>query len=52
MAIAERMPDVGRRYYEHVLENTINRLAAYLEARVKARILRSTTASWRRRNSC
>jgi AcrR family transcriptional regulator len=36
MAIAERMPDVGRRYYEHVLEKTIGRLAAYLEARVKA----------------
>jgi AcrR family transcriptional regulator len=35
MSIAERMPDVGRRYYEHVLENTINRLAAYLEVRVK-----------------
>jgi AefR-like transcriptional repressor, C-terminal domain len=29
------MPDVGRKYYEHVLENTINRLAAYLEVRVK-----------------
>ena len=36
MAIAERMPEVGRRYYEHVLEHTINRLAAYLEAHVKA----------------
>jgi AcrR family transcriptional regulator len=35
MSIAERMPDVGRRYYEHVLENTINRIAAYLETRVK-----------------
>jgi len=35
MAIAERMPDVGRRYYEQVLESLINRLAAYLEARVK-----------------
>jgi AcrR family transcriptional regulator len=35
MAIAERMPEVGRRYYEHVLEKTINRLAGYLEARVK-----------------
>jgi AcrR family transcriptional regulator len=35
MSIAERMPDVGRRYYERVLERTINRLAAYLEARVK-----------------
>jgi AcrR family transcriptional regulator len=36
MAIAERMPDVGRRYYEHVLEKTISRLAFYLEAHVKA----------------
>jgi AcrR family transcriptional regulator len=35
MAIAERMPDVGRRYYECVLESLINRLAAYLDARVK-----------------
>jgi AcrR family transcriptional regulator len=35
MAIAERMPDVGRRYYERVLEATINLLAGYLEARVK-----------------
>jgi AcrR family transcriptional regulator len=34
MSIAERMPDVGRRYYERVLEKTINRLAAYLEAHV------------------
>jgi AcrR family transcriptional regulator len=34
MAIAERMPDVGRRFYERVLEKTINRLAAYLEAHV------------------
>jgi AcrR family transcriptional regulator len=32
MAIAERMPEVGRRYYEQVLEKTINRLAAYLGA--------------------
>jgi AcrR family transcriptional regulator len=36
MAIAERMPDVGRRYYAHVLENTINRLAGYLEVHVAA----------------
>ena len=36
MAIAERMPDVGRRYYENVLEKTIGRLAFYLEAHVKA----------------
>ncbi len=35
MAIAERMPDVGQRYYERALEATINRLAAYLKARVK-----------------
>ncbi|WP_024511128.1 TetR/AcrR family transcriptional regulator [Bradyrhizobium sp. ARR65] len=35
MSIAERMPDVGRRYYDCVLERTINRLAAYLNARVK-----------------
>jgi AcrR family transcriptional regulator len=34
MAIAERMPDVGRRYYECVLDTTINRLAAYLDAHV------------------
>ena len=37
MAIAERMPDVGRRYYEHVLEKTIGRLAFYLEAHVTAK---------------
>ena len=36
MAIAERMPEVGRRYYENVLEKTIDRLAAYLEARVRS----------------
>ncbi len=35
MAIAERMPDVGRRYYEHVLQSTIKRLAAYLDTHVK-----------------
>jgi AcrR family transcriptional regulator len=39
MAIAERMPDVGRRYYERVLEKTISRLAFYLEAHVKAKEL-------------
>jgi AcrR family transcriptional regulator len=39
MAIAERMPEVGRRFYEHVLENRINRLASYLEAHVKAKDL-------------
>jgi AcrR family transcriptional regulator len=36
MAIAERMPEVGRRYYEQVLEKTINRLAAYLAAHVES----------------
>src|ERR1700720_3741039 len=36
MAIAERMPEVGRRYYEQVLEKTINRFAGYLEAHVQA----------------
>jgi len=35
MAIAERMPDVGRRYYDRVLEKTIGRLAEYLETYVK-----------------
>jgi AcrR family transcriptional regulator len=36
MAIAERMPEVGRRFYENVVALTIRRLAAYLAARVKA----------------
>ncbi len=39
MAIAERMPEVGRRFYEHVLEDRINRLAGYLEAHVEAKDL-------------
>ena len=34
MAIAERMPDVCRRYYLHVLDKTINRLSEYLKAHV------------------
>lgn len=34
MAIAERMPEVGNRFYENVLQKTIHRLADYLEARV------------------
>jgi len=34
MAIAERMPDVGRRYYVNVLEKAIKRLADYLRAHV------------------
>ena len=40
MSIAERMPEVGRRYYERVLEQNIKRLAAYLDARVKQGELR------------
>jgi AcrR family transcriptional regulator len=39
MAIAERMPEVGRRYYENVLAQTIDRLASYFQARVRAREL-------------
>lgn len=34
MAIAERMPDVGRRYYDNVLDLSITRLAAYLDVHV------------------
>lgn len=34
MAIAERMPDVGRRYYARVLDRSINRLSDYLKAQV------------------
>ncbi|MGY4630299.1 TetR/AcrR family transcriptional regulator [Bradyrhizobium sp. USDA 4486] len=40
MAIAERMPDVGRRYYARVLEKTINRLSDYLKVHVAAGNLR------------
>src|SRR5712675_1890303 len=36
MAIAERMPEVGRRFYNNVIALTIARLAAYLEARATA----------------
>jgi AcrR family transcriptional regulator len=35
MAIAERMPEVGRRFYENVLAKTINRLADYLKLHVR-----------------
>lgn len=34
MAIAERMPELGRRFYENVIEKTNNRLANYLKAHV------------------
>jgi AcrR family transcriptional regulator len=39
LAIAERMPEIGRRYYELVLQKTVNRLAEYLDGRVKQREL-------------
>jgi AcrR family transcriptional regulator len=35
MGIAERMPEVGRRYYARALEQNINRLAAYLAQHVR-----------------
>jgi AcrR family transcriptional regulator len=34
MAIAERMPELGRSFYENVIEKTNNRLADYLKAHV------------------
>ena len=34
MAIAERMPDIGRQFYENVLAKTFDRLADYLQARL------------------
>jgi AcrR family transcriptional regulator len=40
MAIAERMPDVGRRYYLRVLDKTINRLSEYLKIHVASGDLR------------
>ena len=36
MAIAERMPEVGQRFYNNVVALTIGRLSAYLQARVEA----------------
>jgi AcrR family transcriptional regulator len=36
MAIAERMPEVGRRFYTNVIALTIARLAAYLKLRVES----------------
>jgi AcrR family transcriptional regulator len=36
MAIAERMPEVGRRFYTNVIALTIARLAAYLELRIES----------------
>ncbi len=36
MAIAERMPEVGRRFYNNVVALTIAKLGAYLEAHVRS----------------
>ena len=36
MAIAERMPDVGKRFYDNVVALTMTRFAAYLTARAEA----------------
>lgn len=36
MAIAERMPEVGRRFYDNVIALTMKRFAAYLIARADA----------------
>jgi AcrR family transcriptional regulator len=38
-AIAERMPEIGRRYYELTVQKTVNCLAEYLDGRVKQREL-------------
>jgi hypothetical protein len=35
MAIAERMPEVGRRFYEDVLAKNIDSFAGYLQVHVK-----------------
>jgi AcrR family transcriptional regulator len=35
MAIAERMPEVGSRFYEQVIAHTVRRFATYLEARAE-----------------
>ena len=39
MAIAERMPEVGRRFYENVLEKSIDSFASYLQVHVGTREL-------------
>jgi AcrR family transcriptional regulator len=39
MAIAERMPEVGRHYYENVLEKSIDSFASYLQVHVGTREL-------------
>lgn len=39
MAIAERMPDVGRHYYDHVIGRTTRQLAGWLDGEVEAKRL-------------
>lgn len=36
MAIAERMPEVGRQYYERVIANSLGKFTRYLEQQVQA----------------
>src|SRR4030081_3699565 len=36
MAIADRMPEVGRRFYNNVIAHTIARLAGYLEVHTRS----------------
>ena len=53
MAIAERMPEVGRRFYEQVLAEHHQPARRLSRGACRGRaILRSTTASSRRRSSC
>jgi len=40
MAIAERMPEVGRSYYERVIAQTVRRLAEALKRQVEAGVLK------------
>ncbi|HEY0330987.1 MAG TPA: TetR/AcrR family transcriptional regulator [Rhodopseudomonas sp.] len=39
MAIAERMPEIGRGYYQRVIATTVGRLGAYLKTQVEAGVL-------------
>ena len=52
MAIAERMPEIGQRYYERVIAHTISRFARLSRAHVRPARCASTIASSPRRSSC
>jgi AcrR family transcriptional regulator len=39
MSIAERMPELGRGYYQRVIAHTVGRLASYLRTQVDAGVL-------------